>query len=77
MIMKTDINESKIFKVSRRDFVTGAAAHLPASDVLHRWDQARSRAFASVAVGSWLQDAQLLPHTINTAIAPKTPRPTV
>ncbi len=31
---------------------------------------ARSRAFAYVSVGSWLQDAQLLPHTINTAIAP-------
>ena len=31
---------------------------------------ARSRAFAYVSVGSWLQDAELLPHTINTAIAP-------
>jgi MtrB/PioB family decaheme-associated outer membrane protein len=28
----------------------------------------RSRAFASVSVGSWLQDQALLPHTINTAI---------
>jgi MtrB/PioB family decaheme-associated outer membrane protein len=31
---------------------------------------ARSRAFAYVSVGTWLQDAELLPHTINTAIAP-------
>jgi MtrB/PioB family decaheme-associated outer membrane protein len=31
---------------------------------------ARSRAFAYVSVGSWLQDAELLPHTINSAIAP-------
>jgi MtrB/PioB family decaheme-associated outer membrane protein len=31
---------------------------------------ARSRAFAMVSVGHWLQDQQLLPHTINTAIAP-------
>ena len=31
---------------------------------------AKSRAFAYVSVGSWLQDAQLLPHTINTAITP-------
>jgi MtrB/PioB family decaheme-associated outer membrane protein len=30
----------------------------------------RSRAFAYVSVGSWLQDKALLPHTINTAIAP-------
>jgi MtrB/PioB family decaheme-associated outer membrane protein len=30
----------------------------------------RSRAFAYVSVGSWMQDADLLPHTINTAIAP-------
>ncbi len=30
----------------------------------------RSRAFAHVSVGSWLQDQALLPHTINTAIAP-------
>ncbi|NOT28640.1 MAG: MtrB/PioB family outer membrane beta-barrel protein [Acidobacteria bacterium] len=29
---------------------------------------ARSRAFASVSVGSWLQDQALLPFTINTAI---------
>lgn len=31
---------------------------------------ARSRAFAYVSVGSWLQDERLLPHTINTAITP-------
>jgi len=31
---------------------------------------ARSRAFAHVSLGTWLQDDQLLPHTINTAIAP-------
>ena len=31
---------------------------------------ARSRAFASVSVGAWLQDQSLLPHTINDAIAP-------
>jgi MtrB/PioB family decaheme-associated outer membrane protein len=31
---------------------------------------ARSRAFAMVSVGHWLQDQRLLPHTINTAIAP-------
>lgn len=31
---------------------------------------ARSRAFAYLSVGTWLQDEQLLPHTINTAIAP-------
>ncbi len=31
---------------------------------------ARSRAVAYVSVGSWLQDAQLLPFTINTAITP-------
>ncbi len=31
---------------------------------------ARTRAFGSVSVGSWLQDAQLLPYTINTAITP-------
>jgi MtrB/PioB family decaheme-associated outer membrane protein len=31
---------------------------------------ARSRAFAYVSVGSWLQDQELLPFTINTAIAP-------
>jgi MtrB/PioB family decaheme-associated outer membrane protein len=38
---------------------------------------ARTRAFASASVGSWLQDAQLLPFTVNTAIAPITlPRPT-
>ena len=30
----------------------------------------RSRAFAYVSVGSWLQDADLLPHTINSAITP-------
>jgi MtrB/PioB family decaheme-associated outer membrane protein len=30
----------------------------------------RSRAFGYVSVGSWLQDQALLPHTINTAIAP-------
>jgi len=29
---------------------------------------ARSRAFGYVSVGTWLQDAQLLPYTINTAI---------
>jgi len=31
---------------------------------------ARSRAFGYVSIGSWLQDQKLLPHTINTAIAP-------
>ena len=31
---------------------------------------ARSRAFAMVSVGHWLQDERLLPHTINTAITP-------
>jgi hypothetical protein len=31
---------------------------------------ARSRAFAYVSVGSWLQDQELLPFTINTAISP-------
>src|SRR5688572_2428841 len=31
---------------------------------------ARSRAFAYVSLGSWLQDERLLPHTINTAISP-------
>lgn len=31
---------------------------------------ARSRAFAYVSVGTWLQDQRLLPHTINSAIAP-------
>ena len=31
---------------------------------------ARSRAFGYVSIGSWLQDQELLPHTINTAIAP-------
>jgi MtrB/PioB family decaheme-associated outer membrane protein len=31
---------------------------------------ARSRAFGYVSVGSWLQDQELLPFTINTAIAP-------
>jgi MtrB/PioB family decaheme-associated outer membrane protein len=31
---------------------------------------ARSRAFAYVSIGSWLQDQQLLPYTINSAIAP-------
>ena len=31
---------------------------------------ARSRAFAYVSVGTWLQDERLLPHTINTAITP-------
>ena len=30
----------------------------------------RSRAFASVSVGQWLQNDLLLPHTINSAIAP-------
>lgn len=30
----------------------------------------RTRAFAHASVGSWLQDSALLPHTINTAIAP-------
>ena len=38
---------------------------------------ARTRAFASASVGSWLQDAQLLPFTVNPAIAPiPLPRPT-
>ena len=31
---------------------------------------ARSRAFASVSVGQWLQNEPLLPHTINSAIEP-------
>lgn len=31
---------------------------------------ARTRAFGHVAVGRWLQDDALLPHTINSAIAP-------
>jgi MtrB/PioB family decaheme-associated outer membrane protein len=31
---------------------------------------ARSRAFAMVSVGHWLQDQRLLPHTINSAIQP-------
>jgi MtrB/PioB family decaheme-associated outer membrane protein len=31
---------------------------------------ARTRAFASVSVGEWLQNERLLPHTINSAIAP-------
>lgn len=31
---------------------------------------ARSRATAYVSVGTWLQDAELVPHTINTAITP-------
>jgi MtrB/PioB family decaheme-associated outer membrane protein len=31
---------------------------------------AKSRAFGYVSLGTWLQDEQLLPHTINTAIAP-------
>ncbi|HEX5075227.1 MAG TPA: MtrB/PioB family outer membrane beta-barrel protein, partial [Gemmatimonadaceae bacterium] len=31
---------------------------------------ARSRAFAYVSLGTWLQDERLLPHTINTAITP-------
>jgi MtrB/PioB family decaheme-associated outer membrane protein len=31
---------------------------------------ARSRALAYVSIGTWLQDERLLPHTINTAIAP-------
>jgi MtrB/PioB family decaheme-associated outer membrane protein len=31
---------------------------------------ARSRATAYVSVGTWLQDAPLVPHTINAAIAP-------
>jgi hypothetical protein len=31
---------------------------------------ARSKAVAYVSFGSWLQDAELLPHTINTAIQP-------
>ena len=30
----------------------------------------RSRAFASVSVGQWLQNDPLLPHTVNSAIAP-------
>jgi len=30
----------------------------------------RSRAFSSVSVGSWLQNAALLPFTVNTTIAP-------
>jgi MtrB/PioB family decaheme-associated outer membrane protein len=38
---------------------------------------ARSRAFGSVSVGTWLQDQQLLAHTINAAVAPiLLPRPT-
>ncbi|MGE4161470.1 MAG: MtrB/PioB family outer membrane beta-barrel protein [Vicinamibacterales bacterium] len=31
---------------------------------------ARTRAFASVSLSTWLQDAALLPHTVNTAIPP-------
>ena len=31
---------------------------------------ARSRAFASLLVGQWLQNEPLLPHTINSAIDP-------
>jgi len=31
---------------------------------------ARSRAFAYVSLGTWLQNERLLPHTINTAISP-------
>ena len=31
---------------------------------------AKSRAFAYVSLGSWIQDERLLPHTINTAITP-------
>ena len=31
---------------------------------------ARSRAFAYVSLGTWIQDERLLPHTINTAIDP-------
>ena len=31
---------------------------------------AKSRAFAYVSVGSWIQDERLLPHTINTSIDP-------
>lgn len=31
---------------------------------------AKSRAFGYVSVGSWLQDQELLPFTVNTAIAP-------
>jgi MtrB/PioB family decaheme-associated outer membrane protein len=31
---------------------------------------ARSRAFAHLSVGNWIQDGALLPHTINTAITP-------
>lgn len=31
---------------------------------------ARSRAFGYVSIGSWLQDGELLPYTINSAIAP-------
>jgi MtrB/PioB family decaheme-associated outer membrane protein len=31
---------------------------------------ARTRAFASVSIGEWLQNERLLPHTINSAIAP-------
>jgi MtrB/PioB family decaheme-associated outer membrane protein len=31
---------------------------------------AKSRAFAYVSLGSWIQDERLLPHTINTAIDP-------
>jgi MtrB/PioB family decaheme-associated outer membrane protein len=31
---------------------------------------ARSRAFAAMSVGHWLQDQRLLPHTINSAITP-------
>ena len=31
---------------------------------------AKTRAFGYVSLGTWLQDERLLPHTINTAIAP-------
>ena len=31
---------------------------------------AKSRAFANVSLGTWIQDERLLPHTINTAIDP-------
>ena len=45
---------------SAHTFSASGSANLPA----------RSRATAYVSVGSWLQDADLVPHTINTAIQP-------
>ena len=39
---------------------------------------ARTRASGYVSIGGWFQDAELMPHTINTAIAPiELPRSTV